>query len=218
MFEGPNDNQSWLQLIIPRKHHQEILEFIHEGPADGHLGHEKTLGRLRERFYWSGYWNDSYNWYQSCASCASRKSSAHSRRAPMGIITAGYPTQIMAVDLLGFLPESQQGNSYVMVVADYFTRWMEAIPISNQEATSVTNKLVDEVFMCFCPPAQLHSDQGKQFESQLMAELCKLLHIKKTRTFPYHPQCDGMVERFNRTLLNMLAAHTVKTTYGTGNN
>ena len=207
MFEGPNDNQSWLQLIVPRKHRQEILAFIHEGPAGGHLGHEKTLGRLRERFYWPGYWNDSYNWCQACASCASRKSSAPSRRAPMGTITAGYPTQIMAIDLLGPLPESQQGNSYVMVVADYFTRWMEAIPIPNQEAATVTNKLVDEVFMRFSPPEQLHSDQGKQFESQLMAELCKLLHIKKTRTSPYHPQCDGMVERFNRTLLNMLAAH-----------
>ena len=125
----------------------------------------------------------------------------------MGTITAGYPTQIMAIDLLGPLPESQQGNSYVMVVADYFTRWMEAIPIPNQEAATVANKLVDEVFMRFSPPEQLHSDQGKQFESKLMAELCKLLHIKKTRTSPYHPQYDGMVERFNRTLLNMLAAH-----------
>ena len=67
MFEGPNDNQSWLQLIVPRKHHQEILAFIHEGPAGGYLGHEKTLGRLRERFYWPGYWNDSYNWCQACA-------------------------------------------------------------------------------------------------------------------------------------------------------
>ena len=95
----------------------------------------------------------------------------------------------------------------MIVVADYFTRWMEAIPISNQEATTVANNLVDEVFMRFSPLEQLHSDQGKQFESQLMAELCKLLHIKKTRTSQYHPQCNGMVERFNRTLVNMFAAH-----------
>ena len=125
----------------------------------------------------------------------------------MGTITAGYPTQIMAVDLLGPLPESQHGNSYVMVVADYFTRWMEAIPLPNQEASTVADRLVDEVFMRFSPPEQLHSDQGKQFESKLMTELCKLLHTKKTRTTPYHPQCDGMVERYNRTLLNMLATH-----------
>jgi len=204
---APDDSQTWLQLIVPRKLRQEILEALHDGPTGGHLGHEKTFSRTRERFYWPGYWTDVYNWCQACASCATRKSTTPSRRAPMGTITAGYPTQIMAVDLLGPLPESQHGNSYVMVVADYFTRWMEAIPLPNQEASTVADRLVDEVFMRFSPPEQLHSDQGKQFESKLMTELCKLLHIKKTRTTPYHPQCDGMVERFNRPLLNMLATH-----------
>ena len=67
---------------------------------------------------------------------------------------------------------------------------------------------MDEVFLRFSPPEQLHSDQGCQFESTLMAEICKILQIKKTRTTPYHPQCDGLVERFNRTLLSMLATST----------
>jgi len=125
----------------------------------------------------------------------------------LGTIQAGYPTQIMAVDLLGPLPESLQKNIYVMVVGDYFSRWMEAIPLPNQEASTVADHLVDEVFMRFSVPEQLHSDQGPQFKSQLVKEVCKLLHIKKTRTTPYHPQCDGMVERFNRTLHNMLATH-----------
>ena len=66
-------------------------------------------------------------------------------------------------------------------------------------------KLVDEIFLRFSIPEQLHSDQGAQFETQLMSEVCKLLHIHKTMTTPYHPQCDGLMERFNRTLLNMLA-------------
>ena len=78
----------------------------------------------------------------------------------------------------------------------------------NQEASTVAEKLVDEVFLRFSPPEQLHSDQGRQFESKLVMEVCKLLHINKTRTTPYHPQCDGLVERFNRTLLHMLATCT----------
>ena len=126
----------------------------------------------------------------------------------MQTITAGYPTQIMAVDLMGPLTESKSGNRYMMVVGDYFSRWMEAIPVPNQEATTVVEKLVDEVFLRFSPPEQLHSDQGHQFESNLVKEVCKLLHINKTRTTPYHPQCDGLVERFNHTLLNMLATCT----------
>ena len=81
-----------------------------------------------------------------------------------------------------------------MVVGDYFSRWMEAIPIPNQEACTVADRLVDEIFMRFSAPEQLHSDQGRQFESQLMNEVCKLLHVNKTRTTPYHPQGDGLVE------------------------
>jgi len=110
--------------------------------------------------------------------------------------------QIVAIDLLGPLPESDNGNQYILVVADYFTRYMEAFPLPNQETTTVARKLVDEIFLRFSTPKQLHSDQGRQFEGQLIAEVCKLLNI---RTTPYHPQCDGLVERFNRTLLKMLA-------------
>ena len=82
----------------------------------------------------------------------------------MQTIMAGYPTQVMAVDLLVPLPESNNGNSYVLVVGDYYSKWMEALPVPNQEAPTMAKKLIDEVFS---PPEQLHSDQGCQFESVL---------------------------------------------------
>ena len=105
----------------------------------------------------------------------------------------------------GPLPETEDGCKYVMVAMDCFTRWVEVYAIRNQEATTVAKKLVDEMFCRFSPPEQLHSDQGRQFESDLVKEICELLQIRKTRTTPYHPQCNGMVERFNRTLLDMLS-------------
>ena len=115
--------------------------------------------------------------------------------------------QRVATDILGPLPETSTGNSYILVVADYFTRWVEAFPIPNQEATTVAEKLVDKVFYRFSPPEQLHSDQGCQFESLLVAEVCRLLGIQKTRTTAYHPQSDGLVERWNRTLLHSLSTY-----------
>lgn len=116
--------------------------------------------------------------------------------------------QVVGVDIMGPLPESKAGNLYVLVASDYFTKWVELYAIPNQEAITVARKLTDEMFCRFSPPEQLHSDQGRQFESDLMKEICNLLKIRKTRTSPYHPQCDGLVERFNRTLLDMLATTT----------
>ena len=107
--------------------------------------------------------------------------------------------------ILGPLQESPSKNRYVLVAMDYFTRWAEAYAIPNQEAITIATKLVDVLFLRFSIPEQLHSDQGRQFESRLMSEICSLLGIRKTRTTPYHPQSDGLVERFNRTLLNMLS-------------
>ena len=82
------------------------------------------------------------------------------------------------------------------------------LPVPNQEVSAVAKRLVDEVFLLFSPPEQLHLDQDCLFESNLIMEVCKLLHINKTRTTPYHPQCDGLVEHFNPILLNMLATCT----------
>ena len=171
----------------------------------GHLGEEKTLARVRERFYWPGYHDQVSNYCKTCSQCAQRKTPPLKRKAPLNSIKVGSPMQLVAVDLLGPLPETQDGNNYILVVADYFTRWTETFPVPNQEASTVARVLTNEVFFRFSPSKQLHSDQGKQIESELLAEVCKLLGIAKTRTTPYHPQSDGLVERFNHTLLNMLA-------------
>ena len=113
----------------------------------------------------------------------------------------GYPLQLVAVDILGPLPVT----SGVLVAEDYFTRWLEAWPIPNQEIKTVAQKLLNEMFFRFSLPDQILSDQGRQFESRVMEELCKLLQIEMSWTTSYHPQGDGLVERANRTLLNMLS-------------
>lgn len=92
---------------------------------------------------------------------------APSRRAALGHIEAGYPVQVVCVDLLGPLPETAEGNKYVLVAVDCFTRWVEAYPVPNHEVPTVARKLVDEFFCRFSPPEQLHSNQGRQFESEL---------------------------------------------------
>ena len=138
---------------------------------------EKTLSRLKERFYWPGYHQDVQHWCGKCAICATWKSPSHPARAPLSNIKPGHPMQLVAVDILGPFPESETGNPYILVATDYFTRWVEVYPTPNQEATTVAGRLVDEFLFRFSPPEQLHSDQGRQFESIVIAEVCKLLGV-----------------------------------------
>ena len=137
--------------------------------------------RLKERFYWPGCTEAVGEWCRNCISCTTRKTVAPKRRAPLQTIKAGYPMQIVSVDLMGPLPKTEDGCKYVMVAVDCLTRWVEVYAIRNQEATTVAKKLVDEMFCRFSPPEQLHSDQGRQFESDLVKEICELLQIRKTR-------------------------------------
>jgi transposase InsO family protein len=93
---------------------------------------------------------------------------------------------------------------------DHFTKWCEAFPTKDKKASTVTDILVSKIFTRFGSPVVLHSDQGQNFESNLMHNICNIMGIDKRRTTAYHPQCDGLVERQNRTLQNMLAAFASK--------
>ncbi|VDI48099.1 Hypothetical predicted protein [Mytilus galloprovincialis] len=125
-------------------------------------------------------------------------------RAPLQPHYSGAPFEKIAIDILE-VPMSDQGNRFIVVIGDYFSKWAEAFPLKNHTAPVIAEILIDQFISRFGAPFQLHSDQGPEFESRLISELCKLLGIDKTRTTTYHPQSDGQVERFNRTLLSMLS-------------
>ena len=194
-----------LQLVLPPNLVPVLLEALHSSIRGGHFGTNKTLAKVRERFYWVGQRKDVAAWCSGCLSCASRKPPPAKSRAPLQLDPVERPLQRVAMDIMGPLPETPRGNKYVLVIADYFTKWTEAYPIPNMEAITVAKCLVNEFICRFGVPEQLHSDQGRNFESKVIKNICDLLQIRKTRTSAYHPQSDGLVERFNRTLLNLLS-------------
>ena len=198
------DKEHW-QLIVPQSLKDDVLRQVHDSPTAAHLGKKKTLGRLRERFFWSGCDRDVRRWCRECDLCASRKGPSKRPRAPMKAYNVGAPLERIAIDVTGPLPSTDSGNKYVLVVADYFTKWTEAYAIPNQEAETVAKKLIEEFVARYGVPREIHSDQGRNFESDLFREVCRLLDLDKTRTTPLRPQSDGMVERFNRTLKSMLS-------------
>ncbi|KAL5516149.1 hypothetical protein EMCRGX_G001420 [Ephydatia muelleri] len=194
-----------LQLVLPSSLVPAVLEGLHSSLVGGHMGAKKTLDKVRCRFYWVGQRKDITQWCISCPTCCSRKTPIPAPCAPMQLDPVERPLQRVAMDILGPLPETEKGNKYILVIGDYFTKWKDAYPLPNMEAMTVARHLVSE-FMCrFGVPEQLHSDQGRNFESGVIKGICELLQVRKTRSTPYHPQSDGMVERSNRTLLNLLS-------------
>ena len=125
---------------------------------------------------------------------------------PLQHIQVSEPFVFWAMDYMGPLPETPRGNKHLLVVMDHFTKWCEIFPTPDQKARTVAQTLVSSLFGRFGPPQISHSYQGRNFESHLMHEICQVMGTHKSRTTAYHPQCDGLVERQNRTIQDMLSA------------
>jgi hypothetical protein len=197
----------YYQLVVPKSRQKDVLHYYHDVPSAGHLGAEKMLQRIRREFYWPNLKQEVKNYCQSCDKCFARKTSNISNRAPLGQYLVGEPMERVQIDILGPLPLTTNGNKYILTMCDCFTKWVEAIPLPNQEASTVAKGFVNEFISRFGVPLIVHSDQGTNFESNLFQSICKHLHIEKTRTTSLRPQANGNVERFHRTLTAMLTMY-----------
>lgn len=204
-WENARGDSCHLQMVVPRAKVPDVLKLYHDGCSGSHMGVKRTLLKIRERFYWIHCRDDVEDWCRKCTSCAAVKGPHTRSRGALKLYNVGAPWERIALDVAGPFPESESGNKYFLVVMDYFTKWPEVFAIPNQEASTVADKLVHEVFCRFGVPLEIHSDQGRNFESQIFQETCRVMGAHKTRTTSYHPQSDGMVERFNQTLERYLA-------------
>ncbi|UYV66849.1 K02A2.6-like [Cordylochernes scorpioides] len=194
-----------LRLVVPEVKIPCVLREVHSGASGSHFGVTKTLRKVRERFYWVYCREDVENWCRRCTTCAASKGPQTRSRGKMREYKVGAPFERIAIDVAGPFPVTEDGNKYLLVAMDYFTKWPEVYAIPNQEAATVARVLVDNLICRFGVPLELHSDQGRNFESEIFRELCQVLGIWKTRTTPLHPQSDGMVERFNKTMVEHLS-------------
>ena len=193
-------------IVIPQALVNTVLCNLHSSPSGGHLGVTRTISRARERFFWPQMQESVKDFIRKCPECSQTKDDPKLTKAPLKHIEVSEPFVFWAMDYMGPIKETARGNKHILVLMDHFTKWCEAFPTKDQKASTVARILVSSVFSRFGPPTVLHSDQGRNFDSTLMHEIYQLMGVKKTRTTAYHPQCDGLVERQNRTLQNILSS------------
>ena len=200
-------NEKELRLILPSKLWKEAMQAAHDNICSGHLGETKTYKKLVTRFYWYQMKERIKDYISCCEICGRNKKSKQKNKAPHSSIPVSAAMDCISTDLFGPLPESKKGNKYILLLTDLYTKWIELIPIPDATAETCATKIINEFIGRFGCPITIHSDQGRNYESELFQQMCKLLEIRKTRSSPRHPQSNGIVERLNQTMVMMIRAY-----------
>ena len=203
-YEPVGSELPYLQQIVPRTLVEHILTNLHSSATSGHLGLAKVMEKVRQRFWWPGFKEDIKLFIKRCSECQRRSDPPKTHRHSLVEWKASYPFHHSGIDFMGPLPASN-GNKVILLIGDHFTKWYEAIPLPDQQATTTATALIEHWICRFGCPYSIHSDQGRNFESKLFQTLMTSLHIDKTRTTAFRPQSNAVIERMNRTIQNMLA-------------
>ena len=194
---------STLRVIPPASKRERLFQEAHQGVFGAHLSDVKVHSELRRHYWWTGMRGYVTRWTRGCLVCATH-STGRAVRPPLTPIPVAGPFDRVGVDVIQF-PRSHHGNQYAVVFVDYLTKWPEVFAVPDQTAATIAKLLVGEIVSRHGVPAEILSDRGRAFLSGLMKEVERLLGFHKANTSAYHPQTDGLVERFNRTLTTMLA-------------
>ena len=191
------------QIVLPEHFHLTVFNELHV--EMGHLGSERVEALARQRFYWPHMSSEIDYFIRKKCSCLMKKKPPSQEKAKLVPIPASYPFEIVSVDFL-HLDKCAGGFEYVLVVCDHFTRFCQAYATKSQTSYAAARKLFDNFILQYGFPKRIHHDQGGHFNSKLFDHLHKMANIKVSNTTPYHPMGDPVVERYNRTLCNMLKA------------
>ena len=200
-----------LRLIIPYTLREKIVKIFHDAPLEGgHLGTRKTLEKIKGRFYWEGMNSDIKRYIKACIPCQQRKTMGYKHEPLHPIPIPNYPFERIQADICGPLPITEGGKRYIFCAIDAFSKWLICVPTSDQTALTITNAFIDQVVSKYGIPRIVITDNGRQFTSRIFNDLQRIYGFEHRTTTTYRPQTNGLTERQNRTVAQMLSNYVDK--------
>lgn len=192
------------KILTDPKDIKQILNDFHNSPIGGHQGFQRTFRRIQLEYSWKNMFNDIAKYIKTCDACQKNKKIIHSKM-PMKITsTSSSPLERIALDIVGPLPLTSNGNLYLLTFQDDLTKFVGAIPLPTQEADVIARAFTEKIVLQYGIPKSILTDQGANFLSDLFKSVAKLLGIKKLQTTAYHPESNGALERSHSTFKEYL--------------
>jgi hypothetical protein len=200
-ISSPDDNPT-PRLYVPSHLREHVLLQYHDG--NGHMGMDKTYDTMGQKYFWPQMFREVHKYIQGCITCQTRILKA--KKTPLQEMDIPpYPFAKISLDLSGPYPRSLSGNKYILSVVDHYSGWPEAFPIPDKSAENVAHIILDEIIPRFGCPLQVVSDNGTENENRIVRETLKEMNIDHITTSYYHPEANAKVERFHRTLHDILS-------------
>ena len=199
------------QLIyVPSSVINSLISSYHDNPyVGGHFGIRRTLNKIRQKFWWPEMKRSVFNYVKSCLLCQAHNISRRKRPGLLSPIEVpDGPNQLLGMDYCGPFPTTPEENRYVLCLTDYFTKFVTAVPLPTCSAVVTAEAIFKEHICRYGVPKTIISDQGSSFKNQLMESLSKWLGFHHILCTTYHPQSNGLTERFNATFVIQLAKLT----------
>ena len=173
----------------------------------GNPGVRKLYAKIRRHFYWPALAADCYATVRNCPDCARNCLKLRKNVGELKLFPSTAPLESVCIDILGELIWSPRGNKYLLVIVDRFTKLVRTVPLKRITSSEVARAFVNHWVFAYGPPAELIADNGKQFTSKFFLDVCRILNVHNAFTTTYHPQTNGQVERFNRTIMSAVRSY-----------
>jgi hypothetical protein len=196
-----------VRVLLSRKARQQALTEAHNGLA--HMGEKTTWDIISNTAWWPDARKDTINHVKTCEIC--QRFNRLQKPPPPIQIPVQRLFERFALDYVGPLPETHQGNRYILVATEALTRWPIAKAVPDADAETSARFIYEEIVMQYGPPETILTDRGTHFVNKIVDQISMMLEIRQLRTTPYHPQTNGMTERFNGTLCTALAKLSMET-------